>query len=126
MFNYGKDDDVIVRCIHFDSTPTLIKIPPVHSTDYDVKTLLRSFSPALPIEKGEKKKKKEKNDFTRAMYTAREIKKIVDARRNVKFRSNWVKAKLAGYFQPLDSATGCQHVANGAWDEKLGRNSLGT
>lgn len=75
MFNYGKDDDVIVRCIHFDSTPTLIKIPPVHSTDYDVKTLLRSFPPALPIEKGEKKKKKEKRFHSRDVHYARDKKK---------------------------------------------------
>lgn len=82
MFNYGKDDDVIVRCIHFDSTPpTLIKIPPLHSTDYDVKTLLRSFPVTeLPMGKrkgGEGKKKEKKNDFTRARCThvhAREIK----------------------------------------------------
>lgn len=81
MFNYGKDDDVIVRCIHFDSTPpTLIKIPPLHSTDYDVKTLLRSFPVTeLPMgkRKGEKEKKKRKKTISLARCThvhAREIK----------------------------------------------------
>lgn len=73
MFNYGKDDDVIVRCIHFDSTPpTLIKIPPLHSTDYDVKTLLRSFPVTELLPMGKRKgggEKEKKNDFTRAMYT---------------------------------------------------------
>lgn len=79
MFNYGKDDDVIVRCIHFDSTPpTLIKIPPLHSTDYDVKTLLRSFpvTELLPMgkRKGEKKEKKEKKRFhSRDVHTCTRV-----------------------------------------------------